>query len=355
VALSVVECQIPHVEGAWDGTTNVIKSSIYFFAMLNIFVQAFIYLRAINRILYVRRSSDGKSEGSNDAYLAMKRYFLGMCITCSSAMIFKLNNMATNWGKTMYLRPPCKAEYISVVGTIFFISQITLLYTQHKAYTNIMKKERERKSGNGGRLIGSNQADNKLGRDIMAGRGSSLNSKPIAFVKKEAEGVRPSEELRDELARPSSGDENCGHSYLPKRHTSSVTTSTILIPNPNPFCDSLRSSQVSAPLLRTLREERAEEKHVAFVASSPSVMGEPTLQQMSGGGGRKEPLYAKEQTVRVASGDVEEGGSGSERGSWVWERSVSGRSGVGSIDLELEGEGEGGGGGNGGEEGNYAA
>ena len=141
ISLSITECLVTKEVGAWDGSVNVVKSGIYLIAILNIFAQSWIYLRAINKILYVRRSSGGREGRSNDAYYAMKRYFRGMCVCVSSGILFKSYNVVMNYGVTLRMRPPCQAYYLSVVGLVFIVAQFALLWTQRSAYNNIVKKQ----------------------------------------------------------------------------------------------------------------------------------------------------------------------------------------------------------------------
>ncbi|GMH54875.1 hypothetical protein TrRE_jg7752 [Triparma retinervis] len=171
ISLSITECLVTKEVGAWDGSVNVVKSGIYLIAILNIFAQSWIYLRAINKILYVRRSSGGREGRSNDAYYAMKRYFRGMCVCVSSGILFKSYNVVMNYGVTLRMRPPCQAYYLSVVGLVFIVAQFALLWTQRSAYNNIVKKQNERKSGKGGKMVGYNKDDNNLiGKRITAER-----------------------------------------------------------------------------------------------------------------------------------------------------------------------------------------
>mmetsp|Transcript_5629 Transcript_5629/g.11264 ORF Transcript_5629/g.11264 Transcript_5629/m.11264 type:complete len:510 (+) Transcript_5629:163-1692(+) len=288
IALSVYECLVTEEEGSWDGTINVYKSLVYLVAILNIFIQSFVYLRAINKILYVRRSSGGKEGRSNDAYNAMRRYFRGMIVCCTSGVVFKLNNVVRNYGETLYLRPPCEAKYLSIVGFLFSLAQVALLWSQRSAYFNIKKRESERKSGKGGRLVGFDKGDNQIGNRISAER--------VSFPKVDVNNKPERQQIEVEENR-----------------------------------------SLAVPLLGTLKEESEAEKHVAFVASSPSVLGEPTLQQMSS---------AISSSRQVS---VEEVGEEAIEDPFLRARSVSsdGSRRIPSVDLEMDEPRElGGGGGN---------
>jgi len=62
----------------------------------------------------------------------------------------------------------------------------------------------------------------------------------------ERDKVRSDEERSDEIRTPCTGDEHYTCSYFRIIHASSLTTGMILFLNPNPFHDSLRSSQKKA-------------------------------------------------------------------------------------------------------------
>ena len=158
VSLSFVECHVGSsatgYSGAFDGTVNFYKSCvnavIYLFYLALSVHYGFVLTSALRRSTTVNRGTLGSgapaynrssaSDAERDsagiggsASLTVRRWFgfggAGMLL----GVAYKLKNIATYYGRTVYYLPPCQAFYFDVVAFIFITCQVSVCFGANEA------------------------------------------------------------------------------------------------------------------------------------------------------------------------------------------------------------------------------